>query len=187
MFYRMALFIHTAAQHRDRNHMALSLQPAFWRRGGNATIGIKGLDIALLGRPSTALWAIALRIWHFWGFCLLFLTAMQSIRLNSRCGQGGRGRSLSGILACHSAGHSTVVLFMMMMSMIWSFLIFEYVWILTQGGPAGGSEVLGVLIYKNAFIRFEAGYAAAQGIMITLFAAIIVGLFLFLRRRGWDV
>ena len=40
---------------------------------------------------------------------------------------------------------------MILMTTIWSFLTFDYIWILTQGGPAGASEVLAVLVYKNAF------------------------------------
>ena len=39
---------------------------------------------------------------------------------------------------------------MLLMTVIWSFLVFDYVWILTQGGPAGASEVLGTLVYKEA-------------------------------------
>ena len=44
---------------------------------------------------------------------------------------------------------------MLMMVAIWSFLVFDYVWLLTQGGPAGASEVLGTFLYKEAFNRFD--------------------------------
>ncbi len=119
---------------------------------------------------------------------VLFLTAMQSIppELYDAAKIDGANRwqlfryvTLPGI--------RPVVLFMLMMTAIWSFLVFEYIWILTQGGPAGASEVLGTLVYKNAFNRFEAGYGAAQGITISLFAGAIVTLFVFLRRRGWEI
>ena len=52
---------------------------------------------------------------------------------------------------------------MILMTTIWSFLTFDYIWILTQGGPAGASEVLAVLVFKEAFRNFKAGYAAAIG------------------------
>jgi len=77
--------------------------------------------------------------------------------------------------------------FMLMMVAIWSFLVFDYVWILTQGGPAGSSEVLGTYLYKQAFNRFEAGYAAAIGLTMSLFAVAIIGVFVILRRRGWEI
>jgi raffinose/stachyose/melibiose transport system permease protein len=155
-----------------------------------AKIGIGGMDVAYLGRSETALWAIAFADnWHYWGFLMvLFLTAMQSIPpvLYDAAKIDGANRwqefrhvTLPGI--------RPVMLFMLMMTAIWSFLVFEYIWILTQGGPAGSSEVLGTLVYKNAFNRFEAGYAAAQGITISLFAGVIILIFINLRRRGWEI
>ena len=76
---------------------------------------------------------------------------------------------------------------MLLMVAIWSFLVFDYVWILTQGGPAGSSEVLGTLVYKQAFMRFEAGYASAIGLTMSLLAGMVISLFLYLRRRGWEI
>jgi raffinose/stachyose/melibiose transport system permease protein len=155
-----------------------------------ADIGIEWLNFPLLGRSETALWAIAFADnWHFWGFLMvLFLTAMQSIAPDlydaAKVDGANRWQQFRHVTL---PGIRPVVLFMLMMVMIWSFLVFEYVWIMTQGGPAGATEVLGIVIFKNAFRRFEAGYAAAQGITITVFAAMIVGMFLWLRRRGWDV
>ncbi len=66
-------------------------------------------------------------------------------------------------------------------------MVYDYVWILTQGGPAGSSEVLGTLLYKSAFNRFEAGDAAAIGLTISVFAAVIIVTFGLLRRRGWEI
>ena len=77
--------------------------------------------------------------------------------------------------------------FTLIMIMIWSFLVFDYVWILTQGGPAGSSEVLGTLVYKEAFNRFAAGYASAIGLSMSFFAGIIISIFVILRRRGWEI
>jgi raffinose/stachyose/melibiose transport system permease protein len=76
---------------------------------------------------------------------------------------------------------------MLLMSAIWSFLAFDYVWILTQGGPAGASDLMATVLYRNAFARFEAGYAAAQGLLLSGLAGVIVAFFLYLRRRGWEI
>ena len=64
-------------------------------------------------------------------------------------------------------GIRPTLVFMILMTSIWSFLTFDYIWILTQGGPAGASEVLAVLVLKNAFMNFEAGYAAAIGLTMS--------------------
>lgn len=155
-----------------------------------AQLGIPGLDVALLGRSDTALLSIAfIDNWHFWGFLMvLFLTAMQAIPMElyeaAKIDGAGRWQEFWHITL---PGIRPVVLFMMMMTAIWSFLVFEYIWILTQGGPAGASEVLGTLVYKNAFNRFQAGYGAAQGVTISMFAGMIVLSFVYLRRRGWEI
>ena len=68
-----------------------------------------------------------------------------------------------------------------------SLLVFDYIYIITQGGPAGASEVVGTLMYKEAFARFEAGYAAALGLGMSFMSGLIVLIFISLRRRGWEV
>lgn len=153
-------------------------------------IGVVEKSFALLGRSSTALFTIAfIDTWHFWGFLMvLFLTAMQSIEPvlydaakidGANAWQEFRHVTLPGI--------RPVVLFMFMMVAIWSFLVFDYIWILTQGGPAGSSDVMATVLYRNAFGRFEAGYAAAQGLTLSFVAGIIVVVFVVLRKRGWEI
>ena len=58
---------------------------------------------------------------------------------------------------------------MMIMTVIWSFLVFDFVYILTQGGPAFSSEVLSTLAYRNAFYELNVGQAAAAAIVMSLF------------------
>lgn len=55
-------------------------------------------------------------------------------------------------------------------SLISSFQVFDQVWIMTQGGPAGATSVMVELIYKNAFSYYKMGYASA--ISWVLFALI---------------
>ena len=58
---------------------------------------------------------------------------------------------------------------------------------MTQGGPAGATEVVGTLLYERAFSLFEAGYAAAMGLSMTLLSGVVMLAYLALRRRGWEV
>ena len=152
--------------------------------------GIPGFDHAFLGEKTTVLLTIAfIDNWHFWGFLMvLFLAAMQNIapELYDAAKIDGANRrqefrhiTIPGILPTLS--------FMLLMTGIWSFLVFDYVWLLTQGGPAGASEVMATYLYKQAFNRFEAGYASAIGLSMSLFAGVIISIFIFLRRRGWDI
>lgn len=166
------------------------LSPSVGIGGQLAKAGLEGADIAFLGNTKLALLAIAfVDNWHFWGFLMvLFLAAMQSIPVDlydaAKIDGANRWQEFWNVTI---PGIRPTLAFMLMMVAVWSFLVFEYVWLLTQGGPAGASEVLGTMIYKQAFNRFEAGYAAAIGLTMSLFAVIIIGLFAFLRRRGWEI
>jgi raffinose/stachyose/melibiose transport system permease protein len=153
-------------------------------------LGIAGLDFAWLGNSKTVLFAIAfVDNWHFWGFLMvLFLAAMQNISPDlydaAKIDGANRRQEFRHVTI---PGIRPTLVFMLMMVGIWSFLAFEYIWILTQGGPAGASEVLSVLVYKEAFNRFEAGYAAAIGLSMSFFAGLVIGLFVLLRRMGWEI
>lgn len=41
--------------------------------------------------------------------------------------------------------------FIVSLSLMWSFLTFDYVWAMTQGGPGQATEILSTWIYRNAF------------------------------------
>jgi len=154
------------------------------------TFGIDTFNRAYLGNPDTALFAIAfIDNWHFWVFLVvIFLTAMQSISPDLY-----DAAKIDGASQFHEFIYVTVpsvlptLVFMLMMVAIWSFLVFDYIYLTTQGGPAGATEVLGTFLYKEAFRRFEAGYASAVGITMSFFAMLIMGFVIFLRRRGVEI
>jgi raffinose/stachyose/melibiose transport system permease protein len=154
------------------------------------SVGIPFYDKALLGSEDTALWTIAfIDNWHYWGFlAVILLVAMQSVPKELY-----EAARLEGANPAQQLWYVTIpeiqptLVFMFMMTGIWSFLVFDYVWVLTQGGPAGSSEVLGTFVYKTAFAEFNAGYAATMGVSMAMFAGVVIMLFVVLRRRGWDI
>jgi raffinose/stachyose/melibiose transport system permease protein len=152
--------------------------------------GIAGLDIAYLGRTDTALPAIALaNIWSWWGFLMvLFLTAIQAVPVDlyDAAKMDGANR-WQEFLHVTLPGIRPTVLYMLMVTAATLFASFQYVHILTGGGPAGSSELVATYLYKQAFSRFEMGYASAIGLTVAALAAIIIGLFSLLRKRGWDI
>jgi raffinose/stachyose/melibiose transport system permease protein len=191
IFYRMTLFMPYV--------LPSVIIASIWRslmnpdRGIGATLsdwGIGGLDRAFLGDPDTVLPAIAfVDNWHWWGFLMvLFLAAMQNIPPDlyeaARLDGANRWDEFRDVTI---PGIRPTLVFMVLMTSIWSFLTFDYIWILTQGGPAGSSEVLAVLVQKHAFLGREAGYASAIGLTMSVFVGIIIGIFIVLRKRGWDI
>jgi multiple sugar transport system permease protein len=59
--------------------------------------------------------------------------------------------------------------FVTTISLISSFQVFDQVWIMTQGGPAGATSTMVELIYKNAFSYSKMGYASAISWVLFLF------------------
>ena len=53
------------------------------------------------------------------------------------------------------------------MSVIQSFMTFDLVWVMTQGGPGRSSETLAVTMYRQAFIMWRMGYAGAVAVILS--------------------
>jgi multiple sugar transport system permease protein len=69
-----------------------------------------------------------------------------------------------------------ITLLLVIMSVIDAFLIFDVVYVMTDGGPVGTTEVVGLLLYRQAFRYFNLGTASAMGwvIFAIVFAATLV-------------
>jgi raffinose/stachyose/melibiose transport system permease protein len=156
-----------------------------------AKIGIPFLDgVSFFGNTRLALPSVAfVNNWAWWGFILvLFLTALQSVdeELYEAAKIDGAGR-WQQFLNVTLPGIRPTFVFVVLLTIINSLIVFDYVWILTRGGPAGATEVVPTLLWKEAFQRFEAGYASAMGLGLTFVSGVVVLIFIFLRRRGWEV
>ena len=151
----------------------------------------KLLGINFLGKSSTALGSVAVvNTWSWWGFLVIvFLAAMQGVNPSLYEASG-----LDGANSFQQFWHVTLpsirptLMFLGLMTIIWSFLVFDYIYILTQGGPAGATEVLSTLQYRDAFENQQAGYAASIGVVLAMITGIVVAAYQMLRRRkGWDI
>lgn len=77
---------------------------------------------------------------------------------------------------------SPTTFFVLVISCIASFQVFEQVFIMTEGGPAYATTVLGLFIYLNAFRYNNMGYAAAAAYI--LFAIILAITLVQFRLQG---
>jgi len=59
------------------------------------------------------------------------------------------------------------------MAVIDSFQVFDHVYVMTQGGPLGGTNVLPFFLYNEGFRIFHLGYAAAIGWVIFLVVFVV--------------
>jgi len=130
-----------------------------------------------LGNPKISLFSVAfVDNWHWWGFVMvLFLGALQQVdqSLYEAAKIDGANR-FQEVIHVAIPGIQQTIAFVLIMTIMWSFLTFDYVFIMTNGGPANATEIMSTWIYKNAFTKYRAGYANAlcviqSGICIVLY------------------
>jgi raffinose/stachyose/melibiose transport system permease protein len=157
--------------------------------GLGASIGFLS-NISFFGNQRLALGSVAfVNNWQWWGFLVvMFLAAMQGT--DPALYEAAR---LDGASTWKEFLHITlpsirpVLLFLALMTIIWSFLVFDYIYIITQGGPNNATQVVGTLMYTEAFSDQAAGYASAMGLFLGVISIVIVFAYTRLRRRGWNV
>ena len=152
--------------------------------------GLGALAQSWLGDPGIALYSVmAADVWHFWGFdMVVFLAALQQIDPSLY-----EAATIDGAGGWQRFWHMTVPLlrptfgFILMMTALWSFLTFDYVYVMTGGGPAHATELMATWIIGTAVEARRAGYASALAVTLTLLSSVIIVGFLYLRRRGVEV
>lgn len=61
----------------------------------------------------------------------------------------------------------------LLQGLIWSFFSFTTIFIMTQGGPAGSTEVLTTYLWRQAFPQSAVGSGAAVGTLLVIFLAVV--------------
>lgn len=70
---------------------------------------------------------------------------------------------------------------------ILAFYSFDIIWVLTKGGPANATELIGVYLFRSFFERLEFSYAATMGVTMLLLLVVFAGIYMrLLARRGVD-
>jgi multiple sugar transport system permease protein len=147
--------------------------------------GIIDEPVAWLGSPSKALFStIAMVVWRFAGFnMLILLTGLQAIPTDVY-----EAARIDGASRWQLFRHITLPLLrptialMLVLSITGSLLAFDQFFILTRGGPDGSTVSVVMVIYREAFTKFNLGYAAA--ISVVLLAALVALNVLQLRVLG---
>ena len=67
---------------------------------------------------------------------------------------------------------------------LWSLKIFDIIWLMTSGGPAGRTTTLPVLIYERAFEGFRIGEGAAISVLFFVFMVLFATVFIRFVPKG---
>ncbi len=132
-------------------------------------LGLTPPSPAWLRNPTWALRIVILvGLWKRLGFnIVVFLAGLQNIPKDfyeaatvDGAGVWARFRHITIPLI------APITLMLVIMSIIDAFLIFDVVYVMTEGGPVGTTEVVGLLLYRQAFRYFNLGDASAMGWVI---------------------
>ncbi|TLU73521.1 carbohydrate ABC transporter permease [Lichenicoccus roseus] len=140
-------------------------------------LGIIRQPIAWLGQPSTALFTVTLvNIWRSFPFYTIsLLAALQAVprELHEAAAVDGAG-TLMRFRVITMPHIRTVSLTLILIHVIWTAINFDFIWVMTQGGPLDASETLPIMIYRYAMQQFDVGAACALASMMMGFMASIV-------------
>ena len=149
-------------------------------------LGLEHLKRVWLGDAATAMPAIILTaIWQYSGFTMIFfLAGMQAID-----GELYESALIDGASRVRTVFSITIPLLkhvftvVVMLQLIFSFKVFDQVWVMTQDGPAGATEVLGTHLYKDAFRLVRFGYGSV--IASIMFVIALVFSLIYVRISGY--
>ncbi|MBA8794212.1 ABC-type sugar transport system permease subunit [Friedmanniella endophytica] len=150
----------------------------------NETIGVINKALLALHLP-TVPWqseggpafasVVLVTLWIRVGFTMIiYLAGLQAVPVELQ-----EAASVEGANAWQRFRYITLPLlgpstfFLLIMSVIYAFQVFDTVFVLTGGGPGSATEVLGTYAYKTAFgPARDQGYGAAIGVVIFFFTLV---------------
>ncbi len=139
---------------------------------------------APLGNTKTALYAVAgVDIWHYWGFLMVvYFAALRQTPEDQIEASVLEGCSFwQQFKYIYYPNIKTTMKLMFIMIIIFSFMTFDYVYLLTGGGPARATEMLST--YANSyFTTFQTGKAAAVAFIMSMFGLLAASIYVRLSR-----
>ncbi|MCU6790933.1 MULTISPECIES: carbohydrate ABC transporter permease [Paenibacillus] len=144
------------------------------------TIGLGDWSRSWLADENTAFYAvIAAPLWHTIGyFFIILLAGMQNIPEEVY-----EAATLDGAGAWTQFTRITIPLIWpilqicMILSITGAFKSFDYVFIMTKGGPGESTQVPATYMYETVFVGMKYGYGTAIAILIFVFSLVVTLLF----------
>lgn len=144
-----------------------------WLNRGLEAVGLDGLTRGWLGDPSTALYAVlGTAVWTATGFVfVIILSALRNVD-----NQQVEAATLDGAGYLQRLRHVVlpqimpVFLMVTALTLIGGFAVFDIIFVMTGGGPANATEVLGTYAYSNAFQLSRISYGTTLALVVTALA-----------------
>ncbi|MDE0305741.1 MAG: sugar ABC transporter permease [Albidovulum sp.] len=139
-------------------------------------IGAQTVSVPWLGDQRYAMMAVILiSAWTWFPFAAItLLAAIQNVPDNIY-----EAAALDGAGPVRRFFHLTLPLLapalmvVVLIRAIWAFRNYDMIWLLTEGGPIGATEVLPIMAYKEAFGLFRMGHASAVSVSLMVFVTLL--------------
>lgn len=166
-----------------------------WSLVYNRDFGVLNLILSFLGfgrrmwlaSPDLALWAVMLTdiwAWTPWTFLILYAGLQNLPREPVESAVIDGASSLQVLWYITLPMLRPVISIAIVLKALYSFRIFDYIWVMTKGGPGGASEVLSTYVYKTGFRQFKYGFASAMSVVMILISLGMVLVLVSLVRRA---
>lgn len=165
-----------------------------WKWLLNPTDGLVNWGLGLIGIDGPGWWTsqqwampsvILASAWKDLGFVMIILLAgLQSIDEDlyeaAKIDGAGAWRRLRSITIPML---TPSLFFVVVISLINGFQVFDQVWVMTNGGPVGSSTVVVEQIVKNTFTYGRAGYASAMSVVLFVIILIVTAFQMRMQKR----
>ncbi|MGF1700219.1 sugar ABC transporter permease [Photobacterium makurazakiensis] len=138
-------------------------------------VGVEGRD--WLNDPDAVVYVLAgIGVWHQLGFnMVLFMSGLMAIpkHLYEAAEMDGVSNPLSRFSLVTWPMLGPVAMFVIVITAIKAFQVFDTVHVLTKGGPGKSSEMLLLTMYHEGFEYFRTSYAAAITVVFMFFILLV--------------
>lgn len=143
----------------------------------NAFLALFGIPGQVwLADPDWALWSVILvGAWQGIGIkMLIYIAALQNVDVSLY-----EAASVDGASAVRKFFAITVPMlkpatfFVLVISIINAFQVFDQIYVLTSGGPANATTMMTYEVYRSAFEEFRMGMASAQSVVLFFFLLVM--------------
>lgn len=151
--------------------------------------GLIDAPINFLGNKDWAMATVVfVNVWRsFPYYTISFLAAMQAVpdELNEAAALDGAGalRRFWSITLPQLRSVSLIIVFI---HLIWTAVNFDFIWVMTQGGPNYATMTLPILIYRYSLQQFDVGAASALSTLMFLGTSLLFVVYYRFRRRLSD-
>jgi len=153
-------------------------------------IGLGALSRGWLGDPNLALYAvIAAAVWGYFGFCVvIFLAGLQNVDVDLvEAARIDGANALQQFFYVIIPQLRHVLNMVLVYTLIGGFNVFDIVQIMTVGGPANHTELIGTYTYKISFQQSNVGYGTTLSMVMTILSLVASYFYIVLRERQDEV